>query len=143
MKNILLLSVFILATLQLFSQNNRYWVNGSGNWDDATHWSLSSGGDAGADIPTKSDNVFVDANSAIPNGDAIVINVPASVNNLNIKTSVVLKGKSPINIYGSANVSKSAVLKKYKGDIVFASSTKQKIDIPTKLNSNLMRYFRA
>jgi hypothetical protein len=40
-----------------------YWVNGSGNWNDTVHWSLSSGGIGGECIPTKIDEVIVDKNS--------------------------------------------------------------------------------
>jgi len=31
------------------TNNNRYWVGGTGNWDDGLHWSSTSGG-AGADL---------------------------------------------------------------------------------------------
>ena len=40
-----------------------YWVGGSGDWNDASHWSLTSGGPGGACIPSGTDNVFFDANS--------------------------------------------------------------------------------
>lgn len=40
---------------------NRYWVGGSGNWDNTTtHWSATSGGAGGASVPTFSDDVFFD-----------------------------------------------------------------------------------
>lgn len=42
---------------------NLYWVNGAGDWNDASHWSLSSGGTPGACIPTPYDNVFFDQHS--------------------------------------------------------------------------------
>ncbi len=44
---------------------SRFWVGGTGNWDNATttHWSASSGGAGGSSVPTSSDNVFFDANS--------------------------------------------------------------------------------
>ncbi|WP_298713901.1 Ig-like domain-containing protein, partial [Chitinophaga sp.] len=41
----------------------RYWVGGSGDWNDASHWSNTSGGPGGACIPTASNDVFFDANS--------------------------------------------------------------------------------
>ncbi|WP_341837241.1 Ig-like domain-containing protein [Chitinophaga pollutisoli] len=41
----------------------RYWVGGSGDWNDASHWSNTSGGPGGACIPTVSNDVFFDANS--------------------------------------------------------------------------------
>lgn len=41
----------------------RYWVGGSGNWNDANHWSATSGGAPGACVPTVNDDVFFDAGS--------------------------------------------------------------------------------
>ena len=40
----------------------RYWVGGSGNWDasDTSHWSATSGGSAGASVPTSADGVIID-----------------------------------------------------------------------------------
>lgn len=42
-----------------------YWVEGSGNWNDTTHWSLISGGLGGECIPTSIDDVFIDSNSTV------------------------------------------------------------------------------
>ena len=42
---------------------NRYWVGGSGNWNDTAQWSTSSGGGSGASVPTSTDDVFVDSSS--------------------------------------------------------------------------------
>lgn len=46
---------------------NRYWVGGSGDWTDTSHWSTTSGSSGGASVPTSSDDVIVDANSAVAN----------------------------------------------------------------------------
>lgn len=35
---------------------NRYWIGGTGNWSDTSHWSASSGGAGGASKPTAADN---------------------------------------------------------------------------------------
>ncbi len=40
-----------------------YWVGGSGDWEDPSHWSLISGGMGGQCIPTSRDNVFFDNQS--------------------------------------------------------------------------------
>lgn len=40
-----------------------YWVNGTGLWEDALHWSLTSGGVGGACIPSSIDNVIFDERS--------------------------------------------------------------------------------
>lgn len=44
---------------------DRYWVGGTGTWDDTStaNWSTTSGGASGASAPTTSDNVFFDASS--------------------------------------------------------------------------------
>lgn len=43
--------------------SNRYWVGGSGNWSDTTHWASTSGGAGGASVPSASFAVFFDGNS--------------------------------------------------------------------------------
>jgi len=40
-----------------------YWVGEGGDWHDAAHWSLSSGGVGGECPPGPNDNVYFDANS--------------------------------------------------------------------------------
>ncbi len=50
----------------------RYWIGGSGDWNDNAHWSMTSGGTGGACIPTPYDNVFFDANSGFTAGSKTV-----------------------------------------------------------------------
>jgi hypothetical protein len=45
-----------------------YWVGGSGDWNDRSHWSTGSGVAGGACIPFKTDNVVFDANSGLATG---------------------------------------------------------------------------
>jgi len=52
--------------------SDRYWVGGSGDWNDNTHWSLTSGGTGGACVPVVNDNVFFDGNS-FPDADTVSI----------------------------------------------------------------------
>jgi len=44
---------------------NRYWVGGTGTWDQSStaNWSTVSGGSSGASAPTYLDNAYLDANS--------------------------------------------------------------------------------
>jgi hypothetical protein len=44
---------------------NRYWVGGTGTWDNLAllKWSATSGGVGGQSVPTSADTVFFDANS--------------------------------------------------------------------------------
>jgi gliding motility-associated-like protein len=50
-----------------------YWVGGTGDWFDPTHWSLASGGAGGACIPTPEDDVFFDANSFTAVGQRVFV----------------------------------------------------------------------
>ncbi len=43
--------------------NTRYWIGGGGDWNDASHWSETSGGTGGACIPTVNNDVYFDGNS--------------------------------------------------------------------------------
>lgn len=45
-----------------------YWVGGTGNWNDRTHWSTTSGGAGNACVPFISDDVVFDANSGLATG---------------------------------------------------------------------------
>lgn len=40
-----------------------YWVGGTGNFNDANHWSFESGGRGGAKSPSAADDVFFDEHS--------------------------------------------------------------------------------
>ncbi len=44
-----------------YTSRTLYWVNGSGNWGDSNHWSLTSGGSGGECIPTRFDDIVIDA----------------------------------------------------------------------------------
>ena len=48
----------------------RYWVGGSGNWNDAaTHWaSISNGSPSVGNLPTSVDDVVIDSNSGLSGG---------------------------------------------------------------------------
>lgn len=74
-KNFLL----ILSMSCLFSVKavgaNYYWIGGSGNWTDLTHWATTSGGTSFYNqIPTANDDVFFDANSFTAPGQVVNLN---------------------------------------------------------------------
>jgi hypothetical protein len=50
-------------TINSAAGSPHYWIGGSGDWNDNTHWSAISGGAGGACVPTVYDNVFFDAAS--------------------------------------------------------------------------------
>ena len=53
--------------------SNKYWVGGSGDWNDTAHWSDTPGGQGGAKIPSFSNTAIVDDNSVIEGEDPLTI----------------------------------------------------------------------
>ncbi len=62
LKKGLLILLFTSILLRLQAAD-LYWVGGSGNWHDVSHWSLASGGKPGNVIPASADDAIFDANS--------------------------------------------------------------------------------
>ena len=93
-----------------------YWVpnntagnTGSGNWNDATHWSLDiSGGDPAITnpnhcIPSRYDNLFFDINSFTAVNQKITVNTNISCNNMTWKPEINMftpsLSETDVNIY--------------------------------------------
>ena len=49
-----------------------YWVGGTGLWNEASHWSFTSGGAGGACVPSPNNNVFFDAGSGFTSSSKTV-----------------------------------------------------------------------
>ena len=86
---------------------DRYWVGGTGTWNDTAKWSASSGGGSGASVPTSTDNVFFDANSA---SGSFTVSFPSTDQNcqnfnaLSIDDSMILDFNSNVGnllVYGT------------------------------------------
>ena len=106
-KYILLFAFFIISIASAKAQNDYYWVGGTGNWSDLTHWSTTSGGAANAStIPGSSDNVIFDANSFTATGQTVTLNIATPTCNDITWTSITNtpafngNGKT-LNVYGS------------------------------------------
>ncbi len=126
MKRIILQFIFPLLFIATASAGERFWVGGSGNWNDASHWSERSGGSGGAPAPTANDNAIFDSKSFPNDGDQVAINGRAECRNLIWKDIVyysTLTGsaESSINIYGSLAFVPE-LDNKFQGKIFFKSS---------------------
>lgn len=62
-----------------------YWIGGSGNWQDASHWSYQSGGTANPDnlLPTINNVVIFDENSFSTDNQIVSLNSDANCFNFN------------------------------------------------------------
>ncbi len=72
------LFLLILSINVSYSQQDYYWVGGSGNWSDITHWATTSGGATNHSVvPTELDNVYFDSQSFSGSGQIITIDEDA------------------------------------------------------------------
>ena len=82
---------------------NRYWVGGTGNWNDTAKWSDSSGGAGGQSVPGVSDVAYIDA-ASLSATSTITINATASV------VSLIITGlDNLLNLTLSANLTCSTL----------------------------------
>ncbi len=69
MKNLVFRSLFFLFTLLFLNSSqllatDYFWVGGTGNWSDLTHWATTSGGSTlHTSLPGETDDVYFDVNS--------------------------------------------------------------------------------
>src|SRR5690554_7395950 len=89
-----------------------YWVGGSGNWSDITHWATTSGGTTiHAVVPGPNDNVIFDANSGFTTGNnTVTIDVTANCHDMTWvgaqATPVITGGATnPLNVRSEEHTS--------------------------------------
>jgi hypothetical protein len=89
---------------------DRYWVGGTGNWNDTAKWAATSGGAGGETVPTSADNAYFDGASDTGAAFTVTLNVTANCKDFIVGDGVTvtaldqamtLAGTSAWNIYGS------------------------------------------
>ncbi|HPR57834.1 MAG TPA: T9SS type A sorting domain-containing protein [Bacteroidales bacterium] len=124
------------------SVQNLYWVGGTGNWNDITHWASESGGAGGYCLPTQLDNVIFDDNSFIQTGQAVYVDVAdAMCNNMDWSavtfdpTFTSLSNTYPLTIFGSLVLSPDMNFA-FSGPVWFAGETPEKSGYEIKMAGN-------
>jgi len=105
---------------------NYYWVGGSGNWSDISHWATTSGGSIRhLQIPTPNDDVYFDFNSFVSANQTVSINVPASCKSISwtgVRFNPTLSGSSSIEVYGDLVLTRDMVIN-YGEDVFFKATS--------------------
>lgn len=106
-----------------------YWIGGTGNWSDISHWVSSSGGTTNySQVPTPNDNVYFDANSFTAPGQVITINsTTATCQNLSFTGSsyqpdITMAVGNILKVYGSLQLIPNINFN-ILGKLVFEAST--------------------
>ena len=105
------------------TSQNLYWIGGTGEWTDPSHWSLNSGGPSSGCIPSPYNSVYFDANSFFANGQGVTINQTAYCKDMtwfNVTNNPIFAGTSSLNINGSLTLISNMNLT-YFGPISFTS----------------------
>ena len=122
-----------------------YWVNGSGNWNDMTHWSTSSGGPPASCLPRAHDHVVFDQNSGT---GSVNVNLPrmTRVHNVTSATNfpISLNGPSYLFVGGSLRTNSFATINFddtwYPSGIIHFSTSPTSLDslsVRTEIEGNL------
>ena len=74
MRKLYILSFYFLFSAFALHANDLYWIGGTGDWNDPSHWSNSSGGAASFLVPNENTDVFIDQESLSDNDVVSVSN---------------------------------------------------------------------
>lgn len=94
----------------------KYWVGGSGDWNDTTHWSDTSGGEAGATIPSYDNTVIVDDNSVLKDEEGNLLEDTLTITWENASTvyceflTTTITTPCMFNVIGTINVTDGVTL---------------------------------
>ena len=110
------------------ADSTRYWVGGTGNWNDTTYWSTSSGGASGASLPRSHDNVVFDS---LSNATAYTATVNAITGGNRCKAltiagplvgNVTLAGSTALFIHDDITLPATGLTRTYTGGITLSGT---------------------
>lgn len=132
-RHILTVSILLVAA-QLFGQESRFWVGGSGSWTDESHWSTTSGGEPGATVPESGTSVVFDENSFSEARNTVTIKSQASVGSITSTNAVfAVSGKKDLTIGGSVDVDANVDFGKMRGALVLSGSGSHTVNIASEI----------
>jgi alpha-tubulin suppressor-like RCC1 family protein len=115
---------------------DRYWVGGSGNWNNTAFWAEVSGGEGGFSVPTQNDDVFFDANSDVGSPFTVTVNVSAIntrdfiVSGLDVNMTLDRSSLSTFNLFGSISLPSSNLSLVSTSTLLLIGTSTHTIDIP-------------
>lgn len=137
-RHIFTVSILLVAA-QLFGQESRFWVGGSGSWTDESHWSTTSGGEPGATVPESGTSVVFDENSFSGARNTVSFSDAVQVGSFTATdANFALSGKKDFTVSGSINVDANADFGKLRGALVLSGKGSNTLSLPTMLRSDIV-----
>ena len=137
-RHIFTVSILLVAA-QLFGQESRFWVGGSGKWNDMSHWSVTSGGEPGATLPESGTSVVFDGNSFSGDRNTVTLKDAVVIGSLTATdANFVFSGKNSLTVGGSVNVDDKASFGKLRGTLVLSAKGNQTLNLPTALEGGII-----
>lgn len=137
-RQILAVSILLVAT-QLFGQESRFWVGGSGKWADNSHWATVSGGEPGATVPESGTSVVFDANSFSGAKNTVTLSDEVVIGSLTASDAeFVFSGKKDLTVEGSVNVDSNVDFGKLRGALVLSAEGNQTLNLPATLEGDIV-----
>ncbi len=123
------LTLLALCLFTSVSAADYFWIGGSGDWSDISHWATTSGGViTHSQAPTADDDVYFDANSFTGPGQTVSMNTDIifcrSINWLAATNNPTFTGGANVtmNVYGSLDFSPNMTFS-FAGQMVFTGNT--------------------
>lgn len=137
-RQILAVSILLVAT-QLFGQESRFWVGGSGKWADNSHWATVSGGEPGATVPESGTSVVFDANSFSGAKNTVTLSDEVVIGSLTATDAeFVFSGKKDLTVGGSVSVDSKVDFGKLRGALVLSAEGNQTLNLPATLDGDIV-----
>ena len=137
-RHIFTVSILLVAA-QLFGQESRFWVGGSGKWNDNSHWSVTSGGEPGAAVPESGTSVVFDENSFSGGRNTVTLNSAVSIGSLTATDAdFVFSGKQDFTVGGSINTDANADFGKLRGTLVLSGSGDHTFSVASELEGGII-----
>ena len=122
--------LFLAFSMSSIHAATYYWIGGSGNWNDLSHWATSSGGAVTyLNLPTSQDDVIFDGNSFSAPGQTVSLNVNEAICRNMSWTGVTsnptfsaTNTSNKLRIYGSLTMA-SAMNWNLNADVYFEANT--------------------
>ncbi|MDJ1486172.1 hypothetical protein QNI16_37160, partial [Cytophagaceae bacterium YF14B1] len=119
-------SILWMVAIAYTNAQSLYWVGDGGSWNDASHWSTTSGGSGGAGVPATANAAIFDANSFSSAGQTVTLTTGAICNSINwtgVTNNPTLDLAANLTISGTSAIFADAMDLSGTATLIFTSAS--------------------